>query len=60
MTEVLKSADEWLTQAPFTSYKIIDPDGWDRANFSTSWAERITEMEMHRRVGKSTVQMQSG
>ncbi len=61
MVEVLKSADDWLKQPPFTSVKIIDPDGWDRANFGAnfaeSWAERITEMEMHDRVNMSTIQM---
>lgn len=61
MVEVLKTPDEWLRLPPFTSITIIDPDGWDRSNFgahfAASWAEPITEMEMHNRVNVSTIQM---
>lgn len=33
---------------------VIDPDGWDRKNFDTSWREEITENEFRTRLQKST------
>lgn len=44
------SAD-WLKYDPnYEGYAIVDPDGWDRANFDQSWAELITREEFTRRV----------
>ena len=36
--------------------RILDPDGWDRANWDWSWErELITEREFFKRVSLSTV-----
>ncbi len=33
---------------------VLDPDGWDRANFDVSWNEEIDEEEFKRRLQRST------
>ena len=33
---------------------VLDPDGWDRANFEQSWAEMISEEEFRARLQRST------
>ena len=54
--DVKMCAGDWLEQPRFDYIKeIIDPDGWDRSNWGTSWAEEITAEEMDRRVCISTV-----
>ena len=49
-----KSAEEWLALPKYSHYDVIDPDGWDRANFDESWAEKITEDEFLTRLHRST------
>lgn len=51
---VLKSAQEWLDTAEFSGLLIMDPDGWDRANYFESWVEPITREEFIRRKNNST------
>lgn len=34
--------------------RVLDPDGWDRANFEQSWAEMISEEEFRARLQRST------
>ena len=50
-----KSSVEWAKIFNH-KFKILDPDGWDRANFSKSWNELITEKEFNRRVTMSTIE----
>lgn len=52
-----KTADEWLATPRWAGVKVLDADGWDRARFADSWAERITEDEFNRRLMQSTCQM---
>jgi hypothetical protein len=33
---------------------VLDPDGWDRANFDVSWSEEIDEEEFKKRLQRST------
>lgn len=49
-----KSADEWLASPEYLGVTILDPDGWDRFNFDTSWKEKITKREFNRRLSLST------
>ena len=52
-----KTPEEWLKDPRLAGVTVLDPDGWDRANFEESWAEEITLMEMQTRVAQSTVQI---
>jgi len=47
-----RSSADW--QVLFPRVEVLDPDGWDRKNFTKSWQERITESEYKRRRTKST------
>jgi len=38
---------------------VLDPDGWDRANFDQSWAELISEAEFRARLQRSTVMVRA-
>jgi hypothetical protein len=49
-----KTPNEWLATDLFRGVVVMDPDGWDRKNYDVSWAEPITEIEMHMRLGQST------
>lgn len=50
---ILKTSYEWIQE---TDIEILDPDGWDRANFEYSWyEEKITKEEFYKRVIRSTV-----
>ena len=51
--EKLASSD-WCTKLEIV---VLDPDGWDRNNFESSWSEKITEEEFRSRVDKSTVRL---
>jgi len=57
MTEmtILKSSADWQ-EVVQDQYIIRDPDGWDRSNFSVSWAELITFEEFQERAHLSTIQ----
>lgn len=57
MSEDLKTSDEWLAQPQYAGITVLDPDGWDRRNFTESWNEKITENEFGKRLGISTVQI---
>jgi hypothetical protein len=55
--EDLRTSKEWdeLLCKPM-KFKILDPDGWDRSNWSFSWEEElITKAEFKMRVMNSTV-----
>lgn len=54
MNELLTSK-EWLDKCNIHEDSIIDPDGWDRTNLKESWNEKISLLEMCRRVSASTV-----
>lgn len=54
MSDNLKSSQEWNTQPKYKNHIVLDPDGWDRANFEVSWNEPITEEEFVRRLQRST------
>jgi hypothetical protein len=47
-----KTSAQWSRWCNVT---IIDPDGWDRKNFTESWNEKITKEEFRRRVYMSTI-----
>lgn len=47
-----KSSREW--QKLYPQIKVLDPDGWDRNNFDSSWNELITLEEYNNRVIRST------
>jgi hypothetical protein len=52
---VIKTSAEW--QLKYPSIKILDPDGWDRTNFTYSfYEEKITEKEFIKRLFTSTIQ----
>lgn len=51
ITEITRPSGTW---ALYTGITVLDPDGWDRANFQESWNEPITLAEFHRRVRLST------
>lgn len=46
------NSDYWSNLMDF---RVLDPDGWDRKNFSASWAEEITQEEFFRRAMASTI-----
>ena len=50
-----RTADEWLNLFNIPLDSIIDPYGWDRENYEESWNEKISLLEMNRRVSASTV-----
>lgn len=53
LRKVRKTSAQWIEK--YTDYVILDPDGWDRANFEYSWGEEeITEEEFISRRLKST------
>ncbi len=52
----LMCPDDWLKQPRFAFVnEVLDPDGWDRTDWVTSWAEHITADEMERRLSESTI-----
>lgn len=52
------TSEEW--QKIYPSPKVIDPDGWDRKNYTYSWhQELIDEKEYHLRVMRSTCRWDS-
>jgi len=51
----LKTPDEWLQMDEFKDTTILDPDGWDRSNFTESWNEKITLVQFRTRLYQSTV-----
>lgn len=49
------SSDQWYDLSP--ELVILDPDGWDRENFTRSWYhEKITLDEFEDRVIQSTLE----
>lgn len=56
MDTVLKTSDEW---SRLKNIEVVDPDGWDRRNFSESWNELISEDEFDARAMISTTMKQS-
>jgi hypothetical protein len=46
--------ETWLKDPEFEGIIILDPDGWDRKNFTVSWTEPITRDEFRRRMMIST------
>jgi len=51
----LKAPDEWLKEPQYQGITVLDPDGWDRTDFETSWREPIDEAEFRRRLFASTL-----
>jgi hypothetical protein len=49
-----KKPEDWLMEPEFADLVVLDPDGWDRKNFTESWAEPITQDEFVKRVLRST------
>lgn len=56
--ELKKTSEEWSKEFP--EIIVLDPDGWDRKNFTYSWyVEPITSEEYLSRRNKSTVRSTS-
>lgn len=53
----LRTADEWLKHPEYEGTIVLDPDGWDRKNFTTSWAEAISRIEFDKRLMGSTIML---
>lgn len=49
---LVASSEVW---AELTGVVVLDPDGWDRSNFTASWSEPITLEEFRSRTYMSTV-----
>lgn len=47
----IRKSSEW---EEICNIKVIDPDGWDRTNFTESWGELITRSTFERRAMEST------
>ena len=54
MEKELRTPNEWLTDNEFCDITIMDPDGWDRTNYTESWSEPITREVFRERMMKST------
>ena len=52
----LKTSEQWATMHKESTGQIVmDPDGWDRNNYSYAWyEEKITYKEFMKRLGNST------
>jgi len=53
----MQKPEDWLRTKEFEGYTILDPDGWDRPNYTVSWNTPITKEEMWTRLMKCTIQM---
>ena len=53
----LRTPDEWLKHPDYAGTIVMDPDGWDRKNFTASWSEAITRIEFDRRLMNSTIML---
>jgi hypothetical protein len=52
----VKTSEEWQK---LCKIEVVDPDGWDRTNYSFSWGEElITRKEFERRLMRSTCKFQ--
>lgn len=52
VAEELKSSEEW--QKLYPDIVVLDPDGWDREDFTNSWNEKISLQEYEYRLVRST------
>lgn len=52
----LRTPSEWER---ILDIKIMDPDGWDRKNFSESWSKEITRDEFKLRAMSSSTMAHS-
>lgn len=57
MNEILKTSEVWYQHPDYEGITILDPDGWDRENFTASWSEPITQEEFNQRLGNSTLRI---
>ena len=54
--QLTKTSKAWCKSIGINPTDILDPDGWDRANFDNSFnREVITRQEFRRRLINSTV-----
>lgn len=52
-----QTSDKWLEEL-YPGARVVDPDGWDRANLQYSfYEEKISEIEFNNRFFESTVSM---
>ena len=52
VAEELKPSEEW--QKLYPDIVVLDPDGWDREDFTNSWNEKISLQEYEYRLVRST------
>ena len=59
MEKMKKTSKEWYESIPKEkSFKIYDPDGWDRSNYEYSFNEElITKEDFLKRVFMSTIEI---
>jgi len=49
-----KTPVEWLGTPEFKGIQILDPDGWDLANYDEDWAKPLTRQEFFDKLVVST------
>lgn len=55
-----RTSAEWMKHPEFTGITILDPDGWNRANYDHSFNhEQITRTEFLKRLLGSTINRHS-
>mgnify|MGYP006409405739 CR=1 FL=1 len=53
-----RTSAQWAAQRVGSPVVLIDPDGWDRTDWTYSYfVERISEREYDRRLGASTIRV---
>ena len=55
MSDILKTADEWLKEPKYDGFAIIDPDGW--RGEGRAWTDLISEGEFNRRLAICTIKL---
>ena len=50
-----QTPSEWMQDPAFSTYVILDPDGWDRSNFTQDWQRPLTYSEFWDKFSQCTV-----
>ena len=48
--ETKRTPQEWINDTKYEGIEILDPNGWDRQNFKTSWNEPINQQTFEHRL----------
>lgn len=49
--QIKRTPDEWQK---ILNIVVLDPDGWDRSNFSVDWVKPLTKQEFKDKASHST------